>query len=241
MTPALLALCRRLGRRPLNDSELTDDERRALAAEDVEHRGSKSQPLEKRGTMERRVKTDWPLPAGLPLSPAQQAKADRARAELLSRPIVCTGWLGKEMCSASNHLHPEHPPVLLAADEAVLKEAYEVLRTAEPTSQREGKVLSAKNEGLLREAHAHLMEVGDGLDGIRQAHDDIAEALGALGSSGKRDADDRAVEACEKLRETLLARRCFKKYREGLWDELYRALEVVHRASLPPGIRQAYA
>ena len=48
MTPTMEAICRRLGRRPTSERELTDQERRALASEAAERRDATARPIEKR-------------------------------------------------------------------------------------------------------------------------------------------------------------------------------------------------
>ena len=49
VSPTMQAICRRLGRRPHGDDELTDEERQALRAELTEHRGASQRPIERRG------------------------------------------------------------------------------------------------------------------------------------------------------------------------------------------------
>jgi hypothetical protein len=134
------------------------------------------------------------------------------RQELLSRPIVCTGG----GCTATNHLHPGDPGWQLTDEDR------QALQETKGRSARAGNEVELSQEDLA------------------QFFAEAAAALGG-GTQDRRDAQQRAIGACERLREALIARRGFKKYREGLWDELYRALETVHRASAPPTVRQAFA
>jgi hypothetical protein len=48
MTPTMQAVCKHLGRRPRSEAELTDLERRALAAEQTERRDEQKRPIERR-------------------------------------------------------------------------------------------------------------------------------------------------------------------------------------------------